>query len=392
MTQKRIHELSRIYRSQLLDSTIPFWLANGLDREFGGYLTHLDRRGSVFSHDKAMWFQGRGAWIFSRLCNVVEPREEWLEAARLGVEFLRGHGFDADGRMFFLCTRDGRPLRRRRYLFTEHFAAMGLAEYGRAAGDRKALEQAREIFSLILEYRRGGRKEQPKVIAETRSVRGHSDAMIIINTLQVLRSAEVLDGSDALIDEAIEDVFRCFVRPEKKALLETVGPDGTPIEGAEGRLVNPGHSLETAWFVLEEARIRNDGRLAERALPVIDWSLELGWDAEHGGMFYFIDDRGRAPDKIEWDMKLWWVHCEALYATLLAFHLSGEKRFEDWFERIHAWSMDRFPDREYGGWYGYLHRDGSIALDIKGNTWKGPFHVPRAQLLLWRLLEEMAAG
>jgi N-acylglucosamine 2-epimerase len=392
MTQKRIRELRRIYRNQLLDSTIPFWLEHGLDRDCGGYLTYLDRRGGVFGHDKAMWAQGRGAWIFSKLCNAFGPREEWLEAARLGVDFLRDHGFDADGRMFFACTRDGRPLRRRRYLFTEHFAAMGLAEYARAVGDPKDLERAREIFSLILAYRRGTRKEQPKVIPETRPLRSHSEARIIINTRQVLRAAEGLCRCDALIDEAIEDVFRCFVHPEKKALLETVSPDGIPMDGPEGRLVNPGHSLETAWFVLEEARIRQDRRLVERALPVIDWSLDLGWDSEHGGILYFVDCDNGPSDRIEGDMKLWWVHCEALFATLLAFHLSGEKRFEEWFERIHAWSVDRFPDHEYGEWYGYLHRDGSIALDIKGNTWKGPFHVPRAQLLLWQLLDEMAAG
>ena len=105
--------------------------------------------------------------------------------------------------------------------------------------------------------------------------------------------------------------------------------------------------------------------------------------------FYFLDVEGRQPVQLEWDMKLWWPHNEAIYAALLAYQLTGESRYEKWFEKVLDWSLKRFPDDEHGEWIGYLHRDGSIALDMKGNIFKGPFHLPRQQLNCHLILKEM---
>ena len=97
----------------------------------------------------------------------------------------------------------------------------------------------------------------------------------------------------------------------------------------------------------------------------------------------------RQPVQKEWDMKLWWVHNETIYATLLVYHLTKEKKYLDWFERVLDWSYKHFPDKKYGEWIGYLHRDGTVALDLKGDNWNGPFHLPRMQLYSYLLLKEM---
>jgi N-acylglucosamine 2-epimerase len=335
----------------------------------------------------------------ARLYNDLEKRPEWLAASRHAVDFITKHGFDSDGRVFYSVTRDGKPLRKRRYLFAEIFAIMAYAEYGAAAGDRQSIETARRLMRFVQDlnsrpWDAPGALE-PKTDPRTRPMRGHSMAMIQINTLQVLRRADTAPDPlpyDRLIDAQIEEVFRYFVKPDKKALLETVGPAGEYLgETPEGRCVNPGHAIETAWFILAEGKHRNDRSLVDRALPILDWSLELGWDPKYGGILYFVDIEGRQPVQYEWDMKLWWPHNEAVYATLLAYALTGEPRYEQWFEKIYAWAMARFPDRQHGEWFGYLHRDGSLSHDLKGNMWKGPFHLPRMQLYSHLLLEEMHA-
>lgn len=337
-----------------------------------------------------MWTHGRVTWLFARLYNELEQRDEWLELSKRGADFIRKHGFDSDGRIFYSVARDGRPLRKRRYLFAETFAIIGFAEYARASGDTEALELARRTLKLLHDQLANPQME-PKVIPATRRTRGHSMAMIQVNTLQVLRLADPNPDYDRMIDSSIDEVFRYFVHPEKKALFETVGPNGELLlDLPEGRCVNPGHAIETAWFVMEEGRIRGDRSLIERALPILDWSLELGWDEKHGGLLYFADVEGRQPEPLEWDMKLWWPHNEAIYATLLAHHLTGEDKYLQWFERILDYSLSHFPDSELGEWFGYLHRDGSVALDLKGNMWKGPFHLPRQQLYCHLLLKEMA--
>jgi len=396
MEKKKIQELKAFYYDQLVNNTIPFWIDHATDSDYGGFTTYLDRKGELLSTDKPLWVMGRITWILARLYNALEKRSLWLDLARHGIDFINKYGFDSDGRMFYAVTRDGRPLRKRRYLFTETFGVIALAEYARAAGDSQILEQAKNLMLLIRDLYGRPDTLEPKIFPETLRTRGHSMAMIQINTLQVLRSADP-SGSlqpegdyNSLIDRSIDEVFTYFVKPDKKALLEMVGADGEYLQDLpEGRCVNPGHAIETAWFIMEEAKYRNDMDLARRALPLIDWSLELGWDREYGGLFSFVDVEGRQPVQLEWDMKLWWPHSEALYCTLLAYSLTGERKYADWFDKLHTWSHSHFPDKQYGEWIGYLHRDGTVALDVKGNYFKGPFHIPRQQLYCHLLLQEM---
>ena len=392
MERARLVELRDLNRDGLLNDTIPFWQSRIIDQEHGGYLHYRDGDGSLLSSDKAVWVQGRIAWMWSRLCNDIEKRAEWLEVARHGVDFMLEHAFDDDGRMFYIVTRDGRPVRKRRYLFTETFGVVALAEYGRAAGEPGMVRRARELYDLILRYHTTPGLLEPKVIPATRQLKGHAMPMILMATSQVLRQSDPDGAADynRVIDAAIEEVLRDFLKPEKKCLLETVLADGAILDTPEGRTVNPGHAIESAWFMLAEARHRGGDRgLVEQACRIIEWSLEIGWDEAHGGILYFVDCDGKPPEQYEHDMKLWWPHNESLYALLLAHHLTGDAKWSDWYERVHAWSYDHFPDREHGEWYGYLHRDGTISSTVKSNHWKGPFHLPRMQLYSWKLLDEM---
>jgi N-acylglucosamine 2-epimerase len=390
MEDSRRQQLIEIYRDGLLNDTVPFWLNHAPDEQHGGFMTFLDADGSVVSTDKPMWVMGRITWLLARLYNTVEKREDWLRWARHGIDFIRRHGFDSDGRMFYAVTRDGRPLRKRRYLFTETFGVIALAEFARAAGNDQALQQARDLYRLVLRYYKTPGLLEPKVIPATRQLKSHAMPMILLATTQILRQA----GDDALyqqvIDESLAEVFDHFVSSEFRVLLENVGPNGEFLDEPDGREVNPGHAIETAWFIMEESRYRNnDAELLKRACQILDWSLEIGWDEQYGGILYFKDCKGYPSPRYEHDMKLWWPHNEAIYATLLAYHLTRNKRYMDWHAKLHDWAYAHFPDREHGEWYGYLHRDGSVSSTLKGNMWKGPFHLPRMQLNCWKLLEKM---
>lgn len=377
-----------VYRDGLLRDTLPFWLKHSPDKAHGGFLTFLDEDGSVLSTDKPAWVAGRFTWLLSRLYNCVERKEEWLLQARRGIEFIRRHCFDEDGRMFFAVTRDGRPLRKRRYLFSELFATMAFAEYAKASGEAGALGEAGDLFRLALRCHRTPGLLEPKVFPGTRDLKSLAMPMILLGVTQVLRPVDRDPLYEEVAAEAVREITGDFLKPEFKALLENVGRDGGFLDEPDGREVNPGHSLEAAWFLLEEARARGGDRaLVGTACRIIDWALESGWDREYGGLYYFRDCRGLPCPRYEHDLKLWWPHNEAIYATLLAHHLTGEEKYARWHRLIHDWAYARFPDRKHGEWYGYLHRDGSLSSRLKGNMWKGPFHLPRMQLYCWRLLE-----
>ena len=98
------------YRNELLDNVLPFWLEHSQDLEFGGYFTCLDRKGGVFDTDKFIWLQGREVWMFSMLYNKVEKRQEWLDCAVQGGEFLKKCGHNGDYNWYFSLDRSGRPL------------------------------------------------------------------------------------------------------------------------------------------------------------------------------------------------------------------------------------------------------------------------------------------
>jgi N-acylglucosamine 2-epimerase len=390
MSPDRLKTLLATYRDGLLNDTLPFWIPRAIDREHGGYLTALDQDGSLLQSDKSVWVQGRFAWLLATLFDTLERRPEWLELSRHGIDFINRHCFDVDGRMFFSVTRDGRPLRKRRYLFSEAFAVMALAAYGRAAGDEASTQRALDLFRLLLLYHRQPGLLEPKLIPTTRRLKGLAMPMILIVTAQELRKSVNDPICNQVIHACIEEIERDFVKRDLQCVLETVGPGGEFLDSFEGRNVCPGHAIETGWFILEEARRRkNPAHLIQLATKIIDWSLKMGWDNEYGGLLYFCDARGLPSAEYPHDMKLWWPHNEAIIATLLAYQLTGDDSYARWHERLHDWAYAHFPDRVHGEWFGYLHRDGTVSTRLKGNLWKGPFHLPRMQWYCTLRIQEM---
>ena len=106
-----------------LEAVADFWLKNGMDEVNGGVYTCLDKDGKVFSTDKSVWMQGRCGWIYAYLCHVYGVKEEWLKASKSCLDFLEEHcvNKNAEGRLYFTVTADGKPLRQRRYCYSEAF-------------------------------------------------------------------------------------------------------------------------------------------------------------------------------------------------------------------------------------------------------------------------------
>jgi len=373
-------------RSDLEASTLPFWLEHGLDPDQGGLFTSLDRDGLVIDTDKAVWAQGRCAWMLATLYNTLEQKEEWLAGALSCLKFLEQHAFDEDGRMFFLLTRRGRPLRKRRYAYSEAFACMAYAACAKATGREDWAVRSRELFDTFRRVSLEPGGMTPKSDPVTRPSKGLGPIMIGMHLAQVLRDCGGGNQDDAWIDSCIDEVERDFCKPEHGAVLETVSRTGELLHHFDGRLLNPGHAIEMAWFILHEARQRDDDpRLIELGVRMLDWMWERGWDKEYGGLFSFCDLSELPPQEPVHQMKYWWPHNEAIIATLLAYKLTGESYQAERFKQVHAWAHEHFADPERGEWFGYLNRDGSLSTNLKGNHWKGPFHLPRMQWYVSRI-------
>ena len=376
------------YKEDLLGNILPFWLEHGLDKVNGGIYTCLTRTGELMDNTKSVWFQGRFAFTCCFAYNHVEKRQEYLDAAKLTLDFIEQHCFDTDGRMYFEVAADGTPLRKRRYIFSESFAAIAMAEYSKATGDHTYAEKALALFKDMRRFLATPGLLPPKY-EPTVQMQGHSITMIMINVASCIRKVIADAELDRQIDESLHALKTCFIHPEFKALLETVGPNGEFVDTLNGRVINPGHCIETAWFLFDVATERGDKELTRLALTVLDWSWEWGWDKEYGGIINFRDCKNFPPQDYSQDMKFWWPQTEAIIANLYAFKLTGEEKYLKRHKQVSDWTYAHFPDAEYGEWYGYLHRDGSVAQTAKGNIFKGPFHIPRMMTKAYMLCQDL---
>ena len=376
-----LREVSDRYYKELTENILPFWLEHGMDWKNGGIWTSLDRDGSLLETDKSVWFQGRALWVFSVAYRRF-GKNEYLEAAKNIAPFIDRYCFDKDGRMFFRVSAEGKPvIKRIRYFFSEAFATIGYAQYGLASGDESFIRKAEELYEKMKLIRDTPGILVPKFDSDTRPMRGHADSMIMINVISELREAvpEKASYYNEEIDKAIRECREYFIHPEMKTVLETVGPNGEFLsDHFEGRIVNPGHAIEGSWFIMNEGLLRGIDDYIETGLDVLDWMWDTGWDSEYGGgIIQYRDAAGKSLSEYHQDMKFWWPQCEAVIANLLAYSITGNEKYLQHFHDVDSYISERFIDREYGEWFGYFHRDGTLATALKGNLYKGPFHIPR---------------
>ena len=382
--------LAKQYKDELFNNVLPFWESHSRDDLYGGYFTCLDRQGKVFDTDKFVWLQGRQIWLFCSLYNNVEKRAEWLDMALHGANFLNKYGHDKDGNWYFSLNREGKPLIQPYNIFSDCFATMAYGQLYKATGNEDHALIAKTTFENILRKRNNPKGKFNKSIIETRPLKGFSLPMILCNLsleIEHLLSKELVEST---IEECISEVMEVFYDSESGLIRENVTPEGCFSDSFDGRLLNPGHAIESMWFIMDLAERKNDQVLIEKAVDITLQTLKHGWDEQYGGIFYFMDLKGAPPQQLEWDQKLWWVHVETLISLLKGYLLTQNEECLIWFKKVHDYTWSHFPDPEFGEWYGYLNRQGEVLLPLKGGKWKGCFHIPRALFQCWKTLDKIS--
>jgi len=384
------------YHEELFDSSIPFWLEYGPDTGHGGIYTCLDREGKITSTDKGGWQQGRTAWTFSRMCNQYGNKEQWLGLAESCLEFARRYFIDpADGRMYFITTKEGLPVRKRRYTWTEVFYTAGNAECYRATGNEAYLKEAKRVFAFLTGQYDGEKDPYyvtPKYMP-VRQLRSFGIPMIGIDIcgIMLLADPESADAYKSRMRKYVDDIFKYFYREDMGCVLEHVGLNGEFLsDWTIGREISPGHGLEGVWFLAKASETLDDPEILKKAERIYRFCLDRGWDKEYGGILMFVDALGYPPEKYEHDMKHWWTINETICAAITLYKMTGKEEYWKDFERFTDYYFTFFSDRKYGDCFGYLRRDGKPTEPVaKGNIYKGAFHNPRMLMLVDKLLGEL---
>lgn len=382
--------LAEQYKSELLDKVVPFWLDKSQDHEFGGYFTCLDRDGSVYDTDKFIWLQGREVWMFAKLYNEVEHKQEWLDCAVQGAEFLKKYGHDGQLNWYFALDREGQPLVEPYNIFSYTFAVIAFGQLAIATGNKEYEEIARKTFDIVLSRVDNPKARWNKAVPGSRSLKTFDLPMILCNVALEIEPLLEPDFLRQTIDTCLHEVLDVFYRPELGLVVEALGKDGELVDSFDGRKLNPGHAIESTWFIMDLGKRLNRPDLIEKAVEISLAEVEYGWDEQYSGIFYFMDRLGKPRHELEFDQKLWWVHIETLISMLKGYQLTGNPKCLEWFERVHDYTWKHFADPDYPEWYGYLNRRGEVLLPLKGGKWKGCFHVPRGLFNCWKMLEELS--
>lgn len=421
------YQLYGFYQNELRQNMLGFWLPRCEDKQYGGFVNCFDNRGEhLVSYDKYAWSQGRFVWLFARLASTSVPmfsgeeRQEFLRLAANGAQFLMKHCLIApdDVRCVFLMERDGSPKEVEpgapldMSIYADCFVVLGLSMYAYAARDEEAYSFAKELYqSVKRRVTEGTFHTLPYPLSSC--FRAHGIPMILNNTARELyRAAKELDsGYEKELKGDIglyaEDVLTHFV-DEDDCMHEVIRRDNTMFPQILGQHMNPGHTIEDVWFLLDAAKICEKPEWKEKIFRIAGRALERGWDEECGGLLHFCGLEGGEPvgdtTGVEeetmlkqlsgWGDKLWWIHSEALYSTLRCYYESGDGNFLDWHEKVFTYTYQTFPNRDpqIREWIQIRTREGVPQEKVVALPVKDPFHISRNLLLILELLWEKEQG
>lgn len=428
MNFKERYKLYGFYQNELKQNILGFWLPRCVDSEFGGFVNCFNNSGDrLVSHDKYAWSQGRFVWMFARLAVTPAPlfnaaeRKKFLTLAEQGASFLMENCLisEDDWRVVFLMERDGTPKTVEpgapldMSIYADCFVVLGLGMYAYAAKEERAYRFAKKLYlSILNRVTHNEFHTLPYPLSDR--FRAHGIPMILSNTTrELLRPAEKMDRDFCpVLRENLRgfagDILTHFV-DEENVMHEIIRrEDNSFFPQVLGQHMNPGHTLEDVWFLLDAAELCGRQDWCEKIYTVARKALENGWDEEYGGLLHFTgvhggqpvgDTTGVADEPMTrqlsgWDDKLWWVHSEALYATLLCHFQSGDKVFLDWHDRIFEYTFRIFPNPnpKVREWIQIRQRDGSPQEKVVALPVKDPFHIARNLILIEELLYQQFTG
>ncbi|TYL38827.1 N-acylglucosamine 2-epimerase [Natronococcus pandeyae] len=350
-------------RHQFRD-VLNFYYPDCIDTAVGGYVAQLDERdGHVYdARTKHLVATARGVHNFS--LGVLADGPDWCRyAAEHGLRFLSNEHWD-DDREGYDWLLEGRQTRdRTRHCYGHAFVLLAGARATQAGipGGRAELERAFDVLEeRFWEPDHELYADQATPDWELSAYRGQNANM---HACEALLAAYEATGDERYLERSytIADRFTREVTAATDGLLwehytaewepDLSYNEDSPRHQFRPPGYQPGHHAEWAKLLAVLADHRSEEWLLERARDLFDAAVELGWDDEHGGLYYTVDADG---EPIVAD-KYGWVHTEAIGASaLLSRH---DESYGSWYDRLWEYSLEHLRNPRYGNWYERLTRE-----------------------------------
>ncbi len=378
---------------ELKENILPFWMQRMPDAS-GGFLGRIDGSGVPCPDaDKGAILNARILWTFSSAFRVLQD-STYLETAEKAFLYISSHFIDREfGGVFWSLHADGTPKDTKKQFYAIAFTIYALAEYYRATGNDKALEEAVDLYRSIEGYSldnvNGGyleactRSWEP--IEDMRlSEKDQNDAKTMNTHLHILEAYTGLyrvwpdKGLAVALKNTIELFLERIIGNDGHLILffdEKWQPDST--------MFSYGHDIEASWLLCEAAEVLgNEALLAEVqkiSTKVAEASME-GFRPESGMEYEYDPATGYRNSSRDW-----WVQAETVVGCINQFQLTKDSIWKTRAEA--AWNFIKAniicPD---GEWYwSALPAENGFkpnTTDDRAGFWKCPYHNSRMCLEL----------
>lgn len=385
----RLYSLITLFDSRLKTIT-HIWERVSADWTWGGYLTSRDRAFALTSTDKGAWGQGRQVYTFAAMAEYdCDNRAKWLEASKLGLDFIINKMLDGNLRVNYLVDQTGRQvLEGPISIFSDAFTIAGLAKYIHVSNDQGHLSLLQTLFDQYIRNVLDPSFTDIVPYEYREDIIHHSVFMIATNVAMIARPVIGPSRTDAFIGTCLSTIFDLLHDEGSGSLFERKHRDGTPVEDEGGRLIHIGHVLESMWFCLDAACALDDKARIQQIIEISERTFSLG---NCDGLPLFavnLDETRSTKEKKSWAYeptfgggdKVSWVFAETMVLFAKLYELTDDERYLERLQTIHTYVEEHFWDPEYGDWFHALNEEGVVIESFKGSTVKNAYHIPRAYL------------
>ena len=420
MNKETYEELLQI-KSEMegfMNQSVPFWLENGVDSEYGGYLVCFDADGKPMKElavlspdDKMIVTQTRMIWGFSALLrNKIADRFGWSEACRAaaaqGVDFFINKFWDKKHLGWAWVTdRKGNVLDNGKLVYGQTFAIYALSEYYMATGDVRGLEYAEKTFDVLKKYavdsmyggyfenfREDWTLEAPGVYGgDLKSLDIHMHTMEAYTALYEATHKEIHGRAlreviHIILTYMVDYDYWCgrnqfsidFTPKSAISIRRTWNYDRDPQSANRNPLdtTSYGHNIELVWLLNRAYEVLGEPPAREFTRKFADYTIANGWDCRYGGIYR----DGMHDGRLVVSDKEWWQNFESLTGFLDSYETTGDDRYLDKFKELWEFDKKYFYNRETGESRQLLKEDGTPVIPDTGNQWKCIYHTDRAMM------------
>jgi mannose/cellobiose epimerase-like protein (N-acyl-D-glucosamine 2-epimerase family) len=366
-----------------ISDIIGFYHPACIDNEYGGYINQMLDDGSIFDRmTKHLVGTCRFTYNYS-LAYLVHGNSEYRDAAAHGVKFLLEHHKQSDGG--YAWVLNGTDVEDDTRFCYGHAFVLLAAAGAKKAGAVGADELMNDIWN-VLEERFWEIESELYVdeIAEgdwsaVDAYRGQNCNMHMCEAMLVAYEAtqniRYLDRAETLARRICKDLSAksegmvwehyktdwthdwSYNKDDPKHLFKPYG-------------YLPGHFTEWSKLLLILNRYRPADWLVPKAEFLFETAMEASYVHESGAIHYSF-----APDGIIQDTdQYYWVFSETFGAAALLAHVTKNRKYWDWYDRIWTYADAHFVDHKHGAWYRLLDSNGIKYSDEKSPASKTDYH------------------